>query len=648
MLTLFLNGVPAVLGAEGMELNTLLSQSGGVGLNGGAFSYALTLPVNAVNANLLGHPDILSTAHKFNAEYGAVLTDSDVTLLTGLFRLTEVSAAGYTGELLSAEVTWPEQLDGKTLRHLKTIPDAPFIAAQTGDYNYEWYLSRNADQVDIQFPLIGYGNFPDAAYDPANKVFSIGALQFGNLPPAFYVRNLIKYIFAEAGWQVAGPVFADEKACKLLLPFTSEKPFLWPWGSLATALRTDSDGTEAFTQAGSFMQNYPLAGPENPTGVQYTAPADGTYTFSDEFNISVPSGFDGSVSYYHGVAIYSAYFGTEMYNNNVTGSVAAGASHTSLLTYSQPVSEGDLIIFTFITYPTAHTAYSYTRSTGVSLTEGYTRTAIEMAPNLPPIDQLTFVKAFLNLFNLRLRADYNRKTLYFMYGNTGTAPTAEYVSVETGLVPGSAVMKPLQQQAKRFFTYAPDSADALLKPDPYFADASVTYSGSGAQGSQTVKLPFSASKMRRYLLLVSAENSSEKVLNLPFIGNQKGLETPPDKAVPDFNFTPRLLLFTGTAQFAGSPYKVQVSGAFTAFGMAEFTVEGLGWETLINNYYSPLPLGGHSLQIQAYLSPEQFNKLNKGACALLNDENYTVAQMSGYRPGSYKPATLLLLKPEYW
>jgi len=95
-------------------------------------------------------------------------------------------------------------------------------------------FGNSYDEDDFEFclPLISYGNFPapdSYAYD--NRSASEGEFHFYNTSteyleataffPSPYIRPIIKNIFKDQGYNVAGDFFEKDEYKNIFLPYTS-------------------------------------------------------------------------------------------------------------------------------------------------------------------------------------------------------------------------------------------------------------------------------------------------------------------------------------------------------------------------------------------------------------------------------------------
>lgn len=235
MIELRINGALVDVGADiGVRLNRKLIDPTQLNTVDAQYSYAITLPPTATNNAVLGYPNVEETRNKFNREYAAELTANSVQIFTGLFRLTNISAKGYPGNLY--------------LPKLPTVKD--IFGTLNLNQNPEWRISFSDFVTDVNtynnaaatspqpaiFPYVLYGLLPKVptnltlgsytARDLWDDTVRTGITDFA---PSVNVLLMLKQIFAGAGYTIAGTAFNDRRLKELYISYRNADDYVQPW-----------------------------------------------------------------------------------------------------------------------------------------------------------------------------------------------------------------------------------------------------------------------------------------------------------------------------------------------------------------------------------------------------------------------------------
>lgn len=205
----------------------------------GEFSWPLTLPPTRNNARIFGvgalHPLGLDKFRRVDFPFEL---RCEGEIFTGIFRLTSIRG-GYTGNLIGAGATWSTDIGDKKLTDLGLAP-VDYDGSQL-----DAVLDLDCDATDVQFPLLGFGNFfappvPATQPDGSTEDESLPAgglldypLSVDDYPPSVYLRNVLRQIFADVGWALGGRVLdAPFWRETVLTPAGGSFAAAWPWGAL--------------------------------------------------------------------------------------------------------------------------------------------------------------------------------------------------------------------------------------------------------------------------------------------------------------------------------------------------------------------------------------------------------------------------------
>ncbi len=642
-MVLLINGREAVTSPKGIDIDALLQNADNKTAAGGAFSYALELPYCPENAEIFGHAHDIGIKGAFLTRYSAALSHSGIMLLEGSFKLLSAGQQGFSGELYSSSMAWAEQLAGKSLRDLQSLPQAPFNGMADADYNIEWYRSRDSSEVDVQFPLLAYGNFPNPAYTAPARMDVIPGLSLNLLPPAVYLRSVVKAVFKDIGWELSGSILNDSLFKSLVIPYTGTGDAALNTGTLAVASAENNNGAFTYSQAMQCITEYNTFGSENPLGLVYTVPYPGYYNITARAEVSVP-GTVVTLPYYFAAEVYSAFYEGLTYAQTRTGSVP-GAGSDSLsadLPAGYYLNAGDKVLVYLLSSPINAAEFSYIISLSAeALVSDSMPLLLNLAANLPDIQQADVVKAVLRMFGQKLLPDFRTRQMCLVGAPEpiGTPVT----EIDKGRVlPGSMVCKPLPLPARRRFCYSPDLADGLLRQNPRFADAEILNPLGEPGKTEETGIVFSPSLLRPF---VKAGLTTPMLL--ANIADKAAMETAPDRIVPEFNRAARLLCFQPYAGgVAGELFTVE--GKSTCLGGALHYTDTIVWTYLLPNYYPKFAQSGTMAELKVKLKPEEFAALMNGSPVEIGDEILDVLSVSGYNPAAGSPANLVLLKQDYF
>jgi len=249
---------------------------------------------------------------------------------------------------------------------------------------------------------------------------------------------------------------------------------------------------------------------------------------------------------------------------------------------------------------------------------------IDIAANLPELNQRDFVKSFMVLGNLRHKVDLQRKVITFYYRDRYELP-ADFAIDLTGLADPDACEFAPATTARRFlFQYADDTGDALLQANKGFADKVHDTKNALAEGDQALTLPFAATVFRTY------QDAGRSVL-LPCMASQDQLSAPLNTVQWAYGYVPRLLRYEGISA-ADDTLPMAFMGGRSRYGKSSFA--GLGWQDLYARFYGDYITGivkGHLLKSSFILPPDTYERLHPAKPVLFNGIIYRLNKVSGYQ-----------------
>jgi len=654
---LYINGQLADLPADAAR-QIRLSKGGAEAADpdarSGDHSYSLTLPPTRRNHAIFGNRAQLPVVDKFRtaAPYTALLEVGAKPLLLGAFQLAGIRG-GYTGRLVSEEVDVFTLLGEKTLRDLQGF--APWH--YRGQYDFPALLQATAADSPVCFPLVAYGNFfapagegePDIA--PSARI--LVALELDDYTPSVFYTAIIRQIFADIGWRATGEPLEDPFLAELCLPYVGEE-YQWNWGELlkldasaaSIALSLSNVIREPYSK--EINQLYWVLSPAdtyNPARryrpvaalgnrYAYGVRREGGYDVSLEVTVTASSSGGAWVG---GVWVrllklqpgqpllegeVVAEYGVPGVSSIANGRYVATASNVFL-------AVGDQVVAVIETseYASQPVAKSFTLADvrlQIAPAEGEIGPLhIDIAANLPELNQRAVVKSFVTLGNLRFVTDPRTRTITFYHRHRYELP-ADFAVELTGLAdPELSEFLPATAARRFVFAWADDSQDALAQARKGFADlVQETRHGAG-EGEQRLALPFAATVWRSY-------TEGERRLLLPCMATQEQLNAPLNTVSWSYGYTPRLIRHTGPSP-AGDTLPLAFMGGRHAYGTSSFA--GLTWPELYQRFYSDYLTEltrGHLLKNNFALSPELYRQLSPARPVLFEGILYRLSKVQGF------------------
>lgn len=177
------------------------------------YSYSISLPVTRNNSLIFSHAEVAEQKNKFTGIYDAKVYEGGTMIFEGHFRLSEITAREYKGNLISlVQDNLTELFGDMTMNKLKW--DVPFVGANS-------ITDANADMNEkYYFPLVSYGAFqkvPKETYGNEVNTYTdlltiddTTRLYFESFYPSVNLPELIRKLYEQKGWNVAGNFFTDK------------------------------------------------------------------------------------------------------------------------------------------------------------------------------------------------------------------------------------------------------------------------------------------------------------------------------------------------------------------------------------------------------------------------------------------------------
>ncbi len=173
MIELYINNRLCDVGDDiGVRLDRQLLKPGELNTKDAQCSYKITLPPTQNNHSIFGYANVEETNNKFNRMYNAELIINSVRVFKGMFRMSQVSAQSYIGNLcIPAPKSIADIFGDKKLNENAPFPlEFKDFADDLSRYNVD---AQTSPQAAI-FPYTLYGVLPKT---PENKEGGYAELQ---------------------------------------------------------------------------------------------------------------------------------------------------------------------------------------------------------------------------------------------------------------------------------------------------------------------------------------------------------------------------------------------------------------------------------------------------------------------------------------
>lgn len=232
---LYINGravdLPQTLG---VRLNRALINPGELNTKNAEFSYSIVLPPTNRNSVAFALADVEETKNKFNRTYAAEYISDGVRIFIGRFRVTEITADGFKGNLYVPERKSVKDIFGE----LKLNENAPYripfgdFVASINQYN----AAAAAGPQAAIFPYVLYGLLPKVPlnrnanmYSPRTVWDDTVRIGIADLPPSINPVAMLRHIFESQGYNLVGSALTDERIARVYMSYRNDPAYVQPW-----------------------------------------------------------------------------------------------------------------------------------------------------------------------------------------------------------------------------------------------------------------------------------------------------------------------------------------------------------------------------------------------------------------------------------
>lgn len=237
-----------------------------VSSRGGEYSYTVQFPFTTNNSNIFKLNNIYEEPNKFYRDnlYDSIIYVNSIKVFQGVFSINNFNRDIIEGNFKSNNIAWVSLIGNKSLRDIESFDDYPFQGMIT-IYNNNLDLYDESDEnvfnhnrnYDVCFPLVAYGqyfipyftktksyidtslynNLIGSTYVNNYEVFNstsnsiqgltetvrfvsgeLNHLDYADMPPSFYVVNILQKIFKDIGYAVNGTWINDPQVNRLIIP----------------------------------------------------------------------------------------------------------------------------------------------------------------------------------------------------------------------------------------------------------------------------------------------------------------------------------------------------------------------------------------------------------------------------------------------
>ena len=203
-----------------------------------------------------GRTDFKSVG-KFNnfRDFEAKILENGAESAKGVFKLEAVTSGEYAGTFYDNDANWIDLLGQIKLNELGYVDGAPtWLVPFDGTITINAVNDLSNRETDFVCPMIQYNNTPilDYLYLTNDEIFTLGkqfprdfevkngffgnrlGLNYNDLLPAVFYRNLLERIFAQIGLLVECPLFYEPWFNALVLPYVGNKEYQFNWKNIAS------------------------------------------------------------------------------------------------------------------------------------------------------------------------------------------------------------------------------------------------------------------------------------------------------------------------------------------------------------------------------------------------------------------------------
>lgn len=564
----------------------------------GQVTIPISLPATEKNNRLFYANDVQVFGAFNRQDCDAEIIAEGIQIFVGRFALEQATKDNYTGRLYGEEAAWFSRIEGKTLKELQSLGEADYRGATNYDgsdqtFTFNWYNDRQhiVHGIPINFPQVAFGNYFDYSGnwvqgDPLNRVYK---LRFTEVPPSFYIVPILKAIFRDANLNIAGEIL--QLVGNVMQSYSSDSEFQWNWGYFS---RVIGNGLLQPNPSAYLVSNPPPAGSfstdftRNPFGYltiqefddeiltlpnanryaygvvsEFSSVTDGAYriaynaTFTQNPNPNTPSG------YTYGCGILVRVYDT---SNTVISEklLAYQPSNTGVAILG---GQGSIGVFTGDRVEVIAFATNY-----IINVDGVPNTArrfitirnridarvigmdkIDLAANLPNIQQSEFVRSFCYLFGCYLDYHKETNTVYFkQFSKDRLAIPTNIIDLTDYADEREAVIKPPKLfQTMRFKVQ--DDKDPFVPNTGQF-ETDVSNNNPNAGGNFERKIIWAIPGQRTYQFVAPSDSGSRELI---CIADADMLQQGLDDVRTKYSFAPRIFQYLSSVN---TPNRVDMDG----------------------------------------------------------------------------------------
>lgn len=233
----------------GIRLNRVLINPAELSTKDAQYSYSVTLPASPRNNAVFSYANVEEVPDKFNADYNAILLVDGVTVFDGKFRMSDITADEYKGNLVvPAKKTIKEIFGDKKMNEVGGEWVLNLENKEGQIINFPALINKMNEtegNPPCLFPYVLYGLMPkvqgdDGKYTLKNWFDSTVRLGIEDFPPSINSLQAIKEIFANTkdddgnSLNISGDVFNDKRMQALYMSYKNPTDYAqpWNWGEL--------------------------------------------------------------------------------------------------------------------------------------------------------------------------------------------------------------------------------------------------------------------------------------------------------------------------------------------------------------------------------------------------------------------------------
>ncbi|WP_289291352.1 hypothetical protein [Bacteroides sp. 41_26] len=231
VIELYINGKLCDLpGTFNIRINRQFINPQQLTLKDAQYSYSITLPPTFNNNSILGFIGVEEVVNKFNRRYNAELSVNGARIFKGYFRLSEIGATGYKGNLYT-----PNSKTSKDIFPSEKWEDMTGYYIDFGLFS-ESVTAANTKALEgaqpAIFPYVLYGLLPKVdrdGYGERDEWDSRVSLSWDDVPPSLNVSLLLKKVFEIKGMLLTGDYQTDKYLNDIYVSYKNDPTYELPW-----------------------------------------------------------------------------------------------------------------------------------------------------------------------------------------------------------------------------------------------------------------------------------------------------------------------------------------------------------------------------------------------------------------------------------